>query len=237
MINTAIILAGGFGTRLKSVVADLPKPMAPVNDAPFLNYQLNYLKYFGIKKVIISTGHLSEKINSYYNFHYNGLNIRYSHENEPRGTGGGIRLAMEKCEEETALILNGDSFFDIDLNAFYDMHNNKKSRVSLALRKVAEASRYGTIEINPYNKIISFKEKNTDLKPGLINAGVYIIEKKLYLKNTPADINFSIEKDFFEKQLKDILIYGFEFNGYFIDIGIPEDYTKVQHDFKEFKYR
>jgi D-glycero-alpha-D-manno-heptose 1-phosphate guanylyltransferase len=237
MIQTAIILAGGFSTRLQSVVKDVPKPMAPVNGIPFLNYQLNYLKHFGIKEVIISTGHLAEKISSRYKFHFNGMKISYSHEEEALGTGGGIRLALEKSSEKTVLVLNGDSFFDADLNLFYKMHTEKRSNVSLSLRKVPDASRYGGIETNANNKIISFKEKNGISQPGLINAGIYILEKDLYLQSTPPDINFSIEKDFFENQLNKIPIYGFEFNGYFIDIGIPEDYIKAQNDFKEFKYR
>ena len=236
MINTAIILAGGFGTRLQSVVTDLPKPMAPVNDVPFLNYQLNYLKHFGIKEVIISTGHLAEKISSYYKSQFNGLKISYSHEENALGTGGGIRLALEKSAEEKVFVLNGDSFFDADLHEFFRLHNEKSAQVSLALRRTDNASRYGTIEINKNNRIISFKEKQNVAKPGLINAGIYIIEKNIYLKNTPPESNFSIEKDFFEKQLNSISIYGFEFKGYFIDIGIPEDYVKSQSDFKEFKY-
>jgi len=237
LINTAIILAGGFGTRLQGVIKDLPKPMAPINGLPFLNYQLNYLKHYGIKNVIISTGYLAEKITSCYGNDFNGIQITYSHEQVPMGTGGGIRLALEKCKDDLAIILNGDSFFDVDIQQFYNLHLHKSSQVSLALRKVENAARYGTIELNGEERVISFCEKNNISKEGLINGGVYIIDKEIYLKNTPAGSNFSVEKDFFEKQLKNILIKGFEFKGYFIDIGIPEDYEKAQNDFKEFKYR
>ncbi len=236
MITTAIILAGGFGTRLQSVVSDLPKPMAPVNDQPFLNYQLNYLKHYGIKKVILSLGYLPEKIKDYYGNNFNGLEIDYVIEKEPLGTGGGIRLALEKCEEEKVFILNGDSFFDVNLIEFYNRHLQNNSEISLALRKVSNAERYGTIEKNNENRIISFKEKSGFAKEGIINGGVYILDKKKYTALTPANKNFSIEKDFFEKQLQAIQIKGFEFEGYFIDIGIPEDYTKAQHDLKGFKY-
>lgn len=237
MIKTAIILAGGFGTRLKTVVADRPKPMAEVNGEPFLNYQLNYLKHFGIQEVIISTGHLAEKIKSHYGNSFNGLSILYSHEENPLGTGGGIRLALEKCKEELAIVLNGDSYFEVDLENFYNLHFSQHSEISLALRKVENASRYGTIEVGESIRITSFKEKNNSDKAGIINGGVYILNKEIYLNNTPGLINFSIEKDFFEKHINNITIKGFEFNGYFIDIGIPEDYTQAQHDFKEFKYR
>lgn len=236
MITTAIILAGGFGTRLKSVVSDLPKPMAPINNNPFLNYQLNYLKHYGVKNVILSVGYLSEKIRDYYGNNFNGLTIDYVIEENPLGTGGGIRLALEKCNEELVFVLNGDSFFDVNLIQFYNLHSQNKSQISLALRKVNESARYGTIEKNKENKITSFKEKSGIDKEGIINGGVYILDKHLYLQTTSPATNFSIEKDFFEKHLSTILISGFEFEGYFIDIGIPEDYLKAQNDFKGFKY-
>lgn len=236
MITTAIILAGGFGTRLQSVVSDLPKPMAPVNGQPFLNYQLNYLKHYGIKKVILSLGYLPEKIKDFYSNNFNGLDIDYVIEKDPLGTGGGIRLALEKCTEEKVLVLNGDSFFDVDLIKFYRLHSQNNSDISLALRKVSNAERYGTIEKDKDHRIISFKEKSGLAKEGIINGGVYILDKKIYSASTPSNKNFSIEKDFFEKELQSIQIKGFEFEGYFIDIGIPEDYTKAQHDLKGFKY-
>lgn len=236
MLTTAIILAGGFGTRLKSVVTDLPKPMAPINGEPFLNYQFKYLKHFGIKTIIISTGYLSEKIKDFYKNEFIGLEILYSHEAAPLGTGGGIRLAIEKCEDKQALVLNGDSFFEVNLHQFYDLHIQQQSEISLALRHIEDASRYGMVERGESNRIISFKEKSQLNQSGTINGGVYILNKKLYLENTAGLINFSIEKYFFEKQLNNLLIKGFEFKGYFIDIGIPEEYTKAQNDFKGFKY-
>ena len=236
MITTAIILAGGFGTRLQSVVIDLPKPMAPVNEQPFLNYQLNYLKHYGIKKVILSLGYLPEKIKDFYGSNFNGLEIDYVIEKDPLGTGGGIRLALEKCTEEKVFVLNGDSFFDVELNTFYKLHTTNNSEISLALRKVNNAARYGTIEKDKNSRIISFIEKKGVEKEGIINGGVYILDKKIYSTLTPVNKNFSIEKDFFEKQLQAIQIKGYEFEGYFIDIGIPEDYAKAQHDFKGFKY-
>lgn len=237
MLETAIILAGGFGTRLQSVVTELPKPMAPVNGTPFLDYQLNYLRFYGIKRVIFSLGYLPEKIETHYKTNYRGIEISSVTEKEPLGTGGGIRFALSKCSDAMALVLNGDSFFDINLADFYTQHLNQKAQISLSLRTVSDSSRYGTIETNAEHRIISFKEKSGTAKEGKINAGIYILDKDLYLKNTPASTNFSIEKDFFEKQLNNLIIKGFEFKGYFIDIGIPEDYTQAQHDFKEFKYR
>ncbi len=237
MLNTAIILAGGMGTRLKTIISDLPKPMAPIMNVPFLTYQLNYLKHFGIKKVIFSVGYLSEKIIAHYNQSFENISIEYSIEKNPLGTGGGIRMAMSNLNEDLVLILNGDSFFDLDLEKFYNLHLEQKSDFSLALRYVNNSERYGNIEFNSSNQITSFIEKNQLNQSGYINAGVYILSKKLYLQNTKPNINFSIEKDFFEKQLNQLIIKGFEFKDYFIDIGIPEDYLKAQDDFKEFKYK
>lgn len=237
MLNTAIILAGGMGTRLKTIISDLPKPMAPIMNVPFLTYQLNYLKHFGIKKVIFSVGYLSEKIIAHYNQSFENISIEYSIEKNPLGTGGGIRMAMSNLNEDLVLILNGDSFFDLDLEQFYNLHLEQKAEFSLALRYVNNSERYGNIEFNSSNQITSFIEKNQLNQSGYINAGVYILSKKLYLQNTKSNINFSIEKDFFEKQLNQLIIKGFEFKDYFIDIGIPEDYLKAQDDFKEFKYK
>ena len=238
----AIILAGGFGTRLKEVVSDLPKPMAPVNEIPFLNYLLNYLSYQGITHIIISTGHLSEKITDYYGAlgkkaTWGGTKLSFSHESTPLGTGGAIKLALVKCKQKNVFVLNGDSFFDFDIKQFAYMHKCKKSFFSLALRQVDDASRYGTVECDYNYKVESFKEKSGMKIPGKINAGIYLLRKDEYLKRTADLVNFSIEKDFFEKQLNEEKLLGFKYDGYFIDIGVPEDYTKAQHDFKEFKYR
>lgn len=235
-ITTAIILAGGFGTRLKTVVSDVPKPMAPINGVPFLSYQLNYLKHYGIKKVVLSVGYLHEKIMNFYKNEFHGMELSYVIEKEPLGTGGGIRKAIEECTNEPLLALNGDSFFDIDLDKLQQFHEFKNASFSLALRKVNNASRYGNIELNSENEITSFHEKSDTTEAGLINAGIYILEPNLFLKHTPSNTKFSIEKDFFEKELQVLPIYGFEFEGYFIDIGIPEDYTKAQHDLKGSKY-
>lgn len=236
MLKEAIILAGGFGTRLRDVVVNVPKPMAPVCDKPFLDYLLKYVKYYGVEKVVLSVGYLSEKIIKQYGTAFEGLQISYSIEKEPMGTGGGIRLAMEKCIGKDVLVLNGDSFFDIHLNSLYDSHCNSQANCTLALRKVENASRYGTVVLGKGKEISGFKEKDGQEKPGTINAGVYILNRESFLKKNPPAKNFSIEKDFFETKLNELKIFGFELEGYFIDIGIPEDYKRAQHDFKEFNY-
>ncbi|MBL7917832.1 MAG: NTP transferase domain-containing protein, partial [Bacteroidia bacterium] len=165
-VKTAIILAGGFGTRLQSVIKDVPKPMAPVNGIPFLNYQINYLKHYGIKQVILSVGYLHSVISEYYKNEFNGVKIFYAIEETALGTGGGIRQALELSKDELVLALNGDSFFDIPLDDFAKMHEENKSQFSLATRKVADASRYGTIETDVSYRITSFKEKDVNKKEG-----------------------------------------------------------------------
>ncbi|MBK9284237.1 MAG: nucleotidyltransferase family protein [Sphingobacteriaceae bacterium] len=235
-MNEAIILAGGFGTRLKNVVSDVPKPMAPVNGQPFLVYLVNYLKHYGVNKIVFSTGYLGEVIEQYFGKEFNNISIEYSLENSPLGTGGGIRLAMNKITGEQCWVLNGDSFFDVDLKKMYQLHENSKVEMSIALRKVPNASRYGCVEVDSVNNITVFNEKSAVTAAGLINGGVYLLNKKYFLTNTIPDTNFSIERDCFPESVKQKQISGFEFNGFFIDIGIPEDYNKAQNDFKKFKY-
>ena len=216
MLKEAIILAGGFGTRLQSIVSDVPKPMAPINNVPFLNYIFDYLKFFKIEHVVLSTGYLSEKISDYYKDEFKGVKISYTKEESPLGTGGGIRLALEKCMTKNILVLNGDSFFDVDLHAYYPLHAQFNSNCTLALRKAANAARYGTIKLNDTSAITEFKEKDGIEQEGLINGGVYILNRELFLSKTKPDIAFSIEKDFFENRINELRIFGFEYDGYFM---------------------
>lgn len=236
MLTEAVILAGGFGTRLQTLVNDVPKPMATVNHQPFLNYIFAYLKHYGIKHVVLSTGYLAHKITEYYQNEFNGIKISYTKEEQPLGTGGGIRLALDKCHTKHVLVLNGDSFFDVNLNQYFNQHTSFKSDCTLALRGVENASRYGTIKLGDMGVIKAFREKNGEEKPGLINGGVYILNRDIFLSKTLESHAFSVEKDFFETRINELNIFGFEHQGYFIDIGIPEDYTKAQDDFKRFKY-
>jgi D-glycero-alpha-D-manno-heptose 1-phosphate guanylyltransferase len=236
MLQQCIILAGGFGTRLQEVVKDVPKPMAPVNSKPFLEYIFSYLKHYEIKKVVLSVGYLSEIIQNHFKNKFDKIKIEYAFETEPLGTGGGIRLALEKCNTENVLVLNGDTFFDVDIKEFYTYYQYNKAAAALALRKTVDSARYGTIELNNDNRITNFKEKTENHVPGYINGGCYILNRNIYLKNTPENKSFSIEKDFFETKADDFNLYGYLSSGYFIDIGIPTDYAKAQNEFKEFKY-
>jgi len=225
----AIILAGGFGTRLKHIVNDVPKPMAPINDIPFLSFLMKKMSDIGIKHIVLSTGYLHEKIESWYNHSFEGMKISYARETEPLGTGGAILFALEKTTTENILILNGDTLFDIDFEYFDNFFHTKKTLLAVALRKLEDVSRYGSVSIDNNSKIISFAEKNKTTGEGLINGGIYLLNKS-WLKNLNLPKLFSFEKEILEKLYKELDFYGLPFNNYFIDIGIPEDYERAQKE-------
>jgi D-glycero-alpha-D-manno-heptose 1-phosphate guanylyltransferase len=231
-----IILAGGLGTRLKDSVKNLPKAMAPVNGRPFLEYQFDFISHFGFRKVILSTGYLSSSISDYFGNKYRNLELEYSIEQEPLGTGGAIKLAFNFVKSPNALILNGDTLFRINLDLFFQKHIQNLANVSIALRKVEDASRYGFVECNEIGGIIAFHEKSSNPYPGLINGGIYLIKSK-YFRNLHLPEKFSLEKDMFEKMVDLESYKAHIFNDYFLDIGIPSDYERAQTEFHEFKDR
>lgn len=220
-----IILAGGFGTRLSTVVKDVPKPMAPINGKPFLHYIFKELQQQQIQKVVLSVGYLKEIIQAYFKKEYIGIAIEYAIEEAPLGTGGGIKNAFNKIEND-AYILNGDTFFDIPLSAL----KNASADITIALKPMLQFDRYGTVEVDSTQRIISFNEKKY-CEHGLINGGVYYFKKSLFEKIKTED-KFSFEKAILEKHLLDLQIRGKIFDNYFIDIGIPEDYKKAQENFR-----
>jgi D-glycero-alpha-D-manno-heptose 1-phosphate guanylyltransferase len=229
----AIILAGGFGTRLQKMVNDMPKSMALVNDKPFLEYLLNFLTGQGIQKVILSVGYKREMIQEYFKDHYKQLAISYAIEEEPLGTGGGILNGLEQAEGESAFAMNGDSMFRIDLQAMQHLHQKTGADLTMALRYLDDTSRFGTVQIDTEKRVTGFFEKNLKSDPGYINGGIYLINKN-FLMVSSFGKKFSIEKDCFEKCFNESGIYGYPAKGYFIDIGIPEDYMTAQDEFKRF---
>jgi D-glycero-alpha-D-manno-heptose 1-phosphate guanylyltransferase len=222
-----IVLAGGLGTRLRSVIADLPKPMAIINGKPFLHYVFLYLTKQRISKAILAVGYKSMAIESYFGDKYLDVKIEYSLETEPLGTGGGIRKAFSKVDD-IAYVLNGDTFFDVTLQSLYNFHKETAADISLALKPMSNFDRYGTVELAG-DKIIQFNEKKYT-ESGLINGGVYILSKKVF--GTVGQEKFSFEKEVLEQHVTNKRICGKVFNDYFIDIGIPEDFSKAQEDFK-----
>lgn len=233
MIKEAVVLAGGFGTRLRPVISDLPKPLAPVNGHPFLHYVFVHLKNHGIRKVVLSVGYMHEKIQSHFGKEYLGLEVAYAIEHEPLGTGGGIRLAMEQCTDAHVLAMNGDTLFKVPLTALFEAHMSGSADATLALRKVEDGSRYGTIDLDG-KRITAFREKSPDRTgPQWINGGVYAMRRKTFMKNTESGKAFSIEHDFFGKYSDRLLLHAFPTDAYFIDIGIPEDYARAQTEFND----
>jgi D-glycero-alpha-D-manno-heptose 1-phosphate guanylyltransferase len=228
MIKEAIILAGGLGTRLRSVVADFPKCMAPVAGKPFLYFVIEHLKNQGVDKFIFSLGYKREMIEAWLKEQYSILNIQYSTEEEPLGTGGAIKLACSLAKEKNVLILNGDTFFKVDINELSAFHNSCGADCTLSLKPMHDFDRYGVVEMNHDHSISSFKEKK-QYKSGLINGGVYALNVTGFLQEELPQ-KFSFEKDYLEQYFNKRKMYGVVQDEYFIDIGIPEDYERAQEE-------
>lgn len=227
----AIILAGGLGTRLRQVIADLPKPMAPVNGKPFLHYIFVYLQKQGIKKVVLAVGYKYGAIKNFFGDEYLNLNIQYAVEEEPLGTGGGIKQAFDFLDGD-AFVINGDTFFNVELSELFNFYKSTGAHIALSLKELSNFDRYGTVSIESTHRIKSFHEKEK-MQHGFINGGVYVMNKSVFEK-TGAEKKLSFEKDVLEKYVNELNYFGKIFDAYFIDIGIPDDYLKAQDDFKKF---
>jgi D-glycero-alpha-D-manno-heptose 1-phosphate guanylyltransferase len=232
MLCDCIVLAGGFGTRLQSVVNDKPKCLADINGKPFLYYLSKYLIPFQFRKVIFSVGYKKEMVIAYIQNNPTEFPYTYAfaEEQEPLGTGGAIHFAMQHVETEDFFVLNGDTLFNVDLNAMLAFQKSKMADCTLALKPMLKADRYGLVTLNHDDCIQAFQEKQEGAS-GLINGGIYCVFKKSF-ENIPFPEKFSFEKEYLEKQLNEQHIIGFEQDRYFIDIGIPEDYQKAKEDFK-----
>ncbi len=231
MIPEAIILAGGMGTRLRSVIADVPKPMASVANKPFLTYLLLQLSKTQVKKVKLSVGYKNEVIRQYFGNRFKHLELTYVVEKEPLWTGGGIRLAAEVCASDSVFVLNGDTYFDVDLKNMLNVHVTNQNGMTIALKEMVDVTRYGMVE-QENKRIVGFSEKSIKPRTGLINGGIYCIDRNTFLAATQPE-KFSMEVDYMAKRVDEIAIMGFESTGYFIDIGIPEDYKKANTYFEE----
>lgn len=233
MITEAIILAGGLGTRLQGVVQDLPKSMAPIRNKPFLEYQLAWLRQNGIRRVLLSVGYRHETIMNYFGNSFQGVEIGYVIESEPMGTGGGMLLAAQSCHEARAFVLNGDTMFDCDLRKMEQIIESEKADMVIALRKVDDASRYGTVVMGVQNRILGFAEKSSAITTGIINGGIYLLPIQKFISEATSNI-FSFERDFLEKKCDLWNIKGMISEGFFLDIGIPADYSIAQNEFRRF---
>lgn len=229
---TAVILAGGLGTRLRPLVSDRPKVVAEVQRQPFITYLLEQLAGAGLREVMLCTGFQADLIEKEIGDTYKSLKLLYSRESEPLGTGGALRLAVEHCPSDTILAMNGDSFVNADLAAYYAWFLENDLEASLILVKVADTRRFGKVTVREDGLILGFEEKDSSPGPGWINAGVYIFKRRVLLC-IPLGRPFSLERDLFPR-LAGRNIYGYQVEGDFIDIGTPESYVEADKFFQKF---
>jgi D-glycero-alpha-D-manno-heptose 1-phosphate guanylyltransferase len=226
-----VILAGGFGTRLASVVSDVPKPLAPIAGKPFLAWLIEALAAQGIESVTLSVHHQWEKIRDYFTAHPTTIPLDYAVEKMPLGTGGAMAFALSRMPADApVLVLNGDTFVTLDYQAMHVQHVARKAVLSMALRKVADTSRYGKVVVS--DGVITAFGAGLPGEAGLINAGVYMLSPGIF-SGRALSAAFSFERDFLPKYLDEIAPVAYMAEDYFIDIGIPEDYARACRELPE----
>lgn len=225
-MREAIILAGGFGTRLKQVVPDLPKPMAPICGRPFLEILLCSLSHKGFNRVILSLGHMADKIVTHFGNNFAGMELVYEIETSPLGTGGAVRQALPHCRTDHSFVFNGDTYLDIEAQEIESTWQEKQSPIIVA-REVPDTSRFGRL-VHNNGRITGFLEKGAS-GPGLINAGCYVLPVSA-LDTFELGVPFSLELEYFNTAVRETHINLFVTNGHFIDIGIPEDFNRAQQE-------
>jgi len=223
----AALLVGGFGTRLRSLVPNTPKPLATVGDKSFLELLVRQLRSQGIRRLVFCTGYLADQIEKHFgDGHKWDVSIEYSKELQPLGTAGAVKLAGSYLQDAPEfLVMNGDSFMEVDLDRLLKFHRERNALVTMAVRRVENTGRYGTVGLEGDGRITGFMEKTGSEEPGVVNAGVYIFTHEVleYIPQGPS----SLEKDIFPKLLSHG-VYALEQEGVFIDIGTPEDYARAQ---------
>ncbi len=221
----AVILCGGKGTRLASVVQDVPKPLAPVHQRPFLDYLLDFLHASGlVQRVLLATGHLAHKVREHYGTHYRGLPLCYSVEPQPLGTAGAVRLLQSRYPmTQPFLLLNGDSFVDVDLHALLVLHQAQSVALTMSLFAVADAARFGTVTLDG-SRVRAFHEKGGISEAGLINAGVYLLQPDALQQWAASDGMLSLETEVLPVLVARQQVAGLQSGARFIDIGLPETY-------------
>lgn len=227
----AIVLAGGLGTRLRERVPDLPKPMAPVAGRPFLEYVLDRLIAGGVNEVILSVGYQAEIIMNHFGKIYQNVAISYAIEDKPLGTGGAVVHALTGKGDEPVLVLNGDTLLNVDYSELMHWYMQAPTQVAMVLRKLQNVSRYGSVKVSG-KRVVDFLEKGK-CGPGLINAGVYIIQPGVFEDFGLTGV-FSIEVDFLQKYCETLSPGAFLTDSYFIDIGVPDDYERAQRELPVF---
>lgn len=220
----AVVLAGGFGTRLRQVVANVPKPMAPIAGRPFLEILLGSLAQKGFSRVVLALGYMAEVISNRFGSHFAGLDIRYVVEETPLGTGGATRLAASVCTQDHLFIFNGDTYIDLEVERIEQQWQINRHPIVVG-RQVSDIARFGALAVD-VDRITSFSEKG-GAGPGLINAGCYVIATES-LARFPLNQPFSLEADYFVQEIARSKVEVFITDGLFIDIGVPEDYERAQ---------
>jgi len=226
---SAVILAGGLGTRLRGVVDDRPKVMAPVAGRPFITHLLDQLAASGIRQVTLCTGYLAECVQSELGDAYDGMQLRYSVEERPLGTGGALRLAVDGLAGDALLVLNGDSYCHCDLADFRAGWVANGARGGMVLVRVTDVSRFGAVLTDAASQVKSFVEKGGQSGPGLINAGLYLLPVDL-IRELEAGCPLSLEREVIPRLVTEGL-FAYPCPGPFIDIGIPEEYQRAQQFF------
>jgi D-glycero-alpha-D-manno-heptose 1-phosphate guanylyltransferase len=229
---TAAILAGGLGTRLRPAIADKPKVLAPVAGAPFLSRLLSQLSRAGVRDAVLLVGCGADQVREQFGDQQFGVRLRYSVETELLGTGGAIRLALPFISGRSFLLMNGDSYCNVDLQAFAKFHHSHGGSASLTVTWMEDAARFGSVTLGSDDRIARFEEKRQLPSPGWINAGVYLIERDL-LEPVPRNSHLSLEKDLLPAWVSRHDTFGFR-GGEFIDIGVPESYAQADGFFRTF---
>jgi histidinol-phosphate phosphatase family protein len=230
---TVAVLAGGLGTRLRPVLADRPKGLAEVHKRPFLAYLLDQVAAAGLRYVVLCTGYLGEKIYDTFGVSYGPLKLAYSHEREPLGTGGALRLALPKLQSNPVLIMNGDSYCAADLRSFLFWHCNRGAKATVLLTRVAQTGRYGSVNVDGDGAVLEFMEKRQGVVADWINAGIYLLSQPV-LSSIPQQMEVSLEYDIFHQWIGRGL-YGYQSQGPFLDIGTPEDFGRAEVFFRLMK--
>jgi NDP-sugar pyrophosphorylase family protein len=233
-----IILVGGFGTRLRPLTANTPKPIIPIVNKPFLIYQIELLKMYGVNEIILATGHLSQTIKKVLGGgEAYGVKLIYSLENQPLGTGGAVKLASKYLDGQGAFILNGDVLTDINLDKLLAFHKHKKAKVTISLVAVADPTKFGLVETDENNQVRAFVEKpgQNEITTNMINAGAYYFENEIF-EMIPAGVSYSLERGLYPMLLdKKIPFYAYNSTDYWLDIGTPKKYLEANKDVLEDK--
>jgi len=223
--DEAIVLVGGLGTRLRAVVSDVPKPLAPVAGRPFLAWLLDRLAGNGMRHVVLAAGYLAERVVDVIGSEWHGMQVEYSVEATPLGTGGAVRQACGMLRGDAAHVLNGDTFLRYDMHALEHAVRNAGADLGMALARVDDVARYGTV-VREGCRVDGFKEKG-ESGAGYINAGCYFLTPEA-VRALPAEESFSFETGVLAPLTAAGRVCGFDATSGFIDIGVPEDYARAQ---------